>query len=74
MGGDRRLVHTFPDAPPEVLATLSPRVRHVRVGSGEVVVAPFDAAWVRTTVIADPAGARFTATQFVPENKDLGGS
>jgi len=39
---------------------------------GDVVVAPFDAAWVRTTVIADPAGAAFTATQFVPENKDLG--
>ena len=41
---------------------------------GEVVVAPFDAAWVRTTVIADPAGATFTASQFVPENKDLGAS
>jgi predicted enzyme related to lactoylglutathione lyase len=38
---------------------------------GEVLVAPFDAPWVRTTVIADPAGATFTATQFVPENKDL---
>jgi predicted enzyme related to lactoylglutathione lyase len=41
---------------------------------GEVVVPPFDAAWVRTTVIADPAGATFTATKFVPENKDLGAS
>ena len=41
---------------------------------GEVVVPPFDAPWVRTTVIADPAGATFTASRFVPENKDLGAS
>jgi hypothetical protein len=47
--------------------------RAVALG-GEVVVPPFDAPWVRTTVIADPAGAEFTATQFVPENKDRGGS
>src|SRR3954449_4959257 len=38
---------------------------------GEVVVAPFDAPWVRMTVIADPQGAVFTASKFVPENKDL---
>jgi predicted enzyme related to lactoylglutathione lyase len=38
---------------------------------GQVVVAPFDAPWIRTTVIADPQGATFTATKFVPENKDL---
>jgi predicted enzyme related to lactoylglutathione lyase len=41
---------------------------------GEVVVPAFDAPWVRTTVLADPAGATFTATQFVPENKGLGAS
>jgi predicted enzyme related to lactoylglutathione lyase len=39
---------------------------------GTVLVRPFDAPWVRTTVIADPAGATFTASKFVPENKDLG--
>jgi len=39
---------------------------------GKVVVAPFDAPWVRTTVIADPQGATFIASKFVPENKDLG--
>jgi predicted enzyme related to lactoylglutathione lyase len=39
---------------------------------GKVLVPPFDAPWVRTTVIADPAGAVFTASKFVPENKDLG--
>jgi predicted enzyme related to lactoylglutathione lyase len=38
---------------------------------GEVVVPPFDAPWVRMTVIADPQGATFTASKFVPENRDL---
>jgi predicted enzyme related to lactoylglutathione lyase len=38
---------------------------------GKVLVPPFDAPWVRLTVIADPQGAIFTATKFVPENKDL---
>jgi hypothetical protein len=28
---------------------------------------------VRTTVITDPQGATFTASKFVPENKDLDG-
>jgi predicted enzyme related to lactoylglutathione lyase len=39
---------------------------------GKVVVAPFDAPWVRMAVISDPQGATFTASKFVPENKDLG--
>jgi predicted enzyme related to lactoylglutathione lyase len=38
---------------------------------GKVVVPPFDAPWVRMAVIADPQGATFTASKFVPENKDL---
>jgi len=38
---------------------------------GTVLAGPFDAPWVRMAVIADPAGATFTASQFVPENKDL---
>jgi uncharacterized protein len=38
---------------------------------GKVVAPPFDAPWVRTTVIADPQGATFTASKFVPENRDL---
>jgi predicted enzyme related to lactoylglutathione lyase len=41
---------------------------------GNVLVAPVDAPWVRTTVIADPAGAVFTASKFVPGNKDLAAS
>jgi hypothetical protein len=38
---------------------------------GQVVVAPFDAPWVRMTIITDPQGATFTASKFVPENKSL---
>jgi uncharacterized protein len=38
---------------------------------GNVLVAPFDAPWVRMTVIADPQGATFVASKFVPENRDL---
>jgi predicted enzyme related to lactoylglutathione lyase len=38
---------------------------------GRVIAPPFDAPWVRTTVLADPQGATFTASKFVPENKDL---
>ncbi len=41
---------------------------------GQVVVAPFDAPWVRMTVITDPQGATFIASKFVPENRDLGSS
>jgi predicted enzyme related to lactoylglutathione lyase len=36
---------------------------------GKVVVPPFDAPWVRMTLIADPAGATLIASQFVPENR-----
>jgi predicted enzyme related to lactoylglutathione lyase len=40
---------------------------------GEVIMPPMDAPWVRFTVIGDPQGATFTASQFVLENKDLAG-
>jgi uncharacterized protein len=36
---------------------------------GTVVVPPFDAPWVRMTVLADPQGAGFVASKFVPENR-----
>jgi predicted enzyme related to lactoylglutathione lyase len=39
---------------------------------GTVIVPPFDAPWVRMTVITDPQGATFIAAKFVPENKDVG--
>jgi uncharacterized protein len=35
---------------------------------GDVVVPPLDAPWVRLTVLRDPQGATFVASQFVPEN------
>ena len=38
---------------------------------GKVIAPPFDAPWVRMTVLQDPAGATFIASQFVLENKDL---
>jgi predicted enzyme related to lactoylglutathione lyase len=36
---------------------------------GRVVVTPFDAPFVRMTVITDPQGATFTASKFVPQTK-----
>jgi uncharacterized protein len=44
---------------------------------GNVVVAPFDAPWstptytIRLTVLGDPQGATFSASKFVPKNKEL---
>jgi uncharacterized protein len=38
---------------------------------GRVLSGPFDAPWVRMAVIADPQGATFVASRFVPENRDL---
>src|SRR5437764_2580345 len=38
---------------------------------GQVVMPPFDAPWVRMTVISDPQGAPFIASKFVPENAEL---
>jgi uncharacterized protein len=36
---------------------------------GRVLMPPFDAPWVKMTVLADPQGATFVASQFVPENQ-----
>jgi uncharacterized protein len=38
---------------------------------GKMIAPPFDAPWVRMAVLADPQGATFIASQFVPENRDL---
>jgi len=40
---------------------------------GKVIIAPFDAPWVRMTVLADPQGAAFIASKFVPQNRNLAG-
>ena len=39
---------------------------------GAVLAPPLDAPWVRMTVLADPEGASFVASKFVPENSELG--
>jgi uncharacterized protein len=36
---------------------------------GRVLISPVDVPWARMTVIADPQGASFIATQFMPENR-----
>ena len=38
---------------------------------GKLLAPPFDAPWVRMTIIADPQGATFIASQFAPENRDV---
>jgi uncharacterized protein len=38
---------------------------------GEVLTAPADVPWSRQTMIRDPNGATFIASQFVMENRDL---
>jgi uncharacterized protein len=39
---------------------------------GTVVSPPLDVPWSRVTVLADPQGATFIASKFVPENRDVG--
>jgi predicted enzyme related to lactoylglutathione lyase len=39
---------------------------------GEVLAQPADVPWARITVLKDPQGATFTASKYMPENKDLG--
>ncbi|HTP22212.1 MAG TPA: VOC family protein [Solirubrobacteraceae bacterium] len=38
---------------------------------GKVLAPPFDAPWVRMTIIADPQGATFIASEFAPQNRDV---
>jgi uncharacterized protein len=65
-----------PDAPAHWNVTFSvddadaTAERAVELG-GKVVAPPFDAPWVRMTVIGDPQGATFIASKFVPENREL---
>jgi uncharacterized protein len=40
---------------------------------GAVVLPPADAPYSRLTVLRDPGGATFATSQFVPENRDVGG-
>ena len=65
-----------PDTPPHWSVTFAVEdadaiAAHASELGGEVIAPPFDAPWVRMTVIRDPQGATFIASKFVPENKDL---
>ena len=65
-----------PDTPPHWSVTFGVddvdaiATRAAELG-GAVVVPPTDAPWSRTAVLADPAGATFVASKFVPENKEI---
>jgi len=67
-----------PDVPPHWSVTFgtddadATAARATELG-GKVIIAPFDAPWVRMAVIADPQGATFIASKFVPENRDAAG-
>jgi uncharacterized protein len=68
-----------PDTPPQWSVTFGTDDPDATAASatelgGRVLVPPFDVPWSRITVIADPGGATFIASQFVPENKDIGTS
>jgi uncharacterized protein len=67
-----------PDTPPHwsvTFAVADADATAARAGElgGAVIVPPFDAPWstptytIRITVIADPQGATFTASKFIPE-------
>jgi hypothetical protein len=66
-----------PDTPPHWSVTFAVEdadataARATELG-GTLAVSPLDAPWVRMTIINDPQGATLIASQFVPENKDLG--
>jgi predicted enzyme related to lactoylglutathione lyase len=66
-----------PDTPPHWSVTFGVddadaiAARATELG-GKVIVPPFDAPWVRMTIINDPQGATFIASKFVPENRDIG--
>jgi len=65
-----------PDVPPHWSVTFGVddadaiAAKAVELG-GKVLAPPFDAPWVRMTVIADPQGATFIASKFVPQNRNL---
>jgi predicted enzyme related to lactoylglutathione lyase len=66
-----------PDTPPHWSVTFAvddadaTAARATELG-GKVIVPPFDAPWVRMTIVSDPQGATFIASKFVPENRDIG--
>src|ERR687897_463708 len=73
---ERDIPDDQPDTPPHWSVTFAvddadaTAAKATELG-GTVIVPPFDAPWVRMTIINDPQGATFIASKFVPENKDL---
>ena len=68
-----------PDTPPHWSVTFAvddadPVAEKAAELGGKVIVPPFDAPWVRMTVLSDPQGATFIASKYVEENKDLAGA
>jgi predicted enzyme related to lactoylglutathione lyase len=66
-----------PSTPPHWSVTFAVNDAHAAATKaaalgGKVIIPPMDAPWSRLTVISDPQGATFIASQFVLENKDLG--
>jgi uncharacterized protein len=64
-----------PDVPPHWSVTFAVDdadaiAAHAEELGGTLEVPPMDAPWVRMTIIRDPQGATFVASQFVPENKE----
>jgi predicted enzyme related to lactoylglutathione lyase len=66
-----------PDTPPHWSVTFgvddadATAAKATKLG-GKTILPPFDAPWSRLTILSDPQGATFIASQFVLENKDLG--
>jgi predicted enzyme related to lactoylglutathione lyase len=63
------------DAPPHWSVTFGVDDADATAGratelGGTVIAPPLDVPWSRVTVIGDPQGATFIASQFVPENRD----
>ena len=62
-GGPARWSVTFAVDDVDAIVARAPEL------GGSVLSEPQNAPWVRSAVIADPAGATFTASQFVAENR-----
>jgi predicted enzyme related to lactoylglutathione lyase len=66
-----------PDTPPHWSVTFGVDDAHATAAKatelgGTVIAPPIDVPWSRVTILSDPQGATFIASQFVLENKDLG--
>jgi predicted enzyme related to lactoylglutathione lyase len=66
-----------PDAPPHWSVTFAVDDAEATAAKadelgGTVIAPPLDVPWSRLTVIRDPQGATLIASQFVPENRDIG--